>query len=70
MAEKTQTQPVGSKVQTGVSFEILNLNKAGVLMLEHRWDRSTLVNWLIEQEWEREHPGQSVDEALKAGGLG
>ena len=68
MAEKTQ--PVGQKVQTGVSFETGNLAKASILMLEHKWDRSTLVNWLIEQEWERAHPGQNVDEAMRVAGMG
>ena len=68
MEEKTK--PVGTKIQTGVSFEIANLAKASVLMLEHRWDRSTLVNWLIEQEWERAYPGQKVDEVMEAMGLG
>jgi len=63
MAEKIQ--PVGSKIQTGVSFEIANLARASVLMLEHRWDRSTLVNWLLEQEWERAHPGQGVEDVME-----
>jgi hypothetical protein len=67
MAEKTQL--VGSKVQTGVSFEVANLAKASVLMLKHRWDRSTLINYLIEQEWERAYPGQDVDEVMEAMGM-